>query len=101
MPNERNAKLWQNRGEDHETISCVAAGCLLRAADCGCTSGQRRRRFRHSRRRAYFNRQKLDRVGDYLRNEIAQGKIPGAIVLIRQHARGTPEDSADGEKADL
>jgi len=36
---------------------------------------------------AHFNRQKLDRVGDYLRDEIAQGKIPGAIVLIRQHGK--------------
>lgn len=36
---------------------------------------------------AHFNRQKLDRVGDYLRDQIAQGKIPGAILLIRQHGK--------------
>jgi CubicO group peptidase (beta-lactamase class C family) len=36
---------------------------------------------------AHFNPQKLDRVGDYLRDQIAQGKIPGAIVLIRQHGK--------------
>ena len=36
---------------------------------------------------AHFNRQKLDRVGDYLRDQITQGKIPGAIVLIRQHGK--------------
>ena len=34
---------------------------------------------------AHFNRQKLERVGDYLREQVAAGKIPGAIVLIRQH----------------
>ena len=34
---------------------------------------------------AHFNQQKLQRVSDYLRDEIANGKIPGAIVLIRQH----------------
>jgi CubicO group peptidase (beta-lactamase class C family) len=28
---------------------------------------------------------KLERIGDYLRNEIATGKIPGAIMLIQQH----------------
>jgi len=28
---------------------------------------------------------KFARVGDYLRNEIATGKIPGAIMLIQQH----------------
>src|SRR5260370_28880691 len=37
---------------------------------------------------AHFNPQKLERVGDYLRDQIAQGKIPGAILLIEQH--GTP-----------
>jgi CubicO group peptidase (beta-lactamase class C family) len=36
---------------------------------------------------AHFNAQKLERVGDYLRDEIAQGKIPGAIVLIQQHGK--------------
>jgi len=34
---------------------------------------------------AHFNLQKLQRVGEYLREQIANGKIPGAIVLIRQH----------------
>jgi CubicO group peptidase (beta-lactamase class C family) len=37
---------------------------------------------------ASFSPAKLQRVGDYLRNEIATGKIPGAILLIEQH--GTP-----------
>ena len=36
---------------------------------------------------AHFNRQKLERVGDYLREQVAAGKIPGAIVLIRQHGK--------------
>jgi CubicO group peptidase (beta-lactamase class C family) len=36
---------------------------------------------------AHFNAKKLERVGDYLRDQIAQGKIPGAIVLIRQHGK--------------
>jgi CubicO group peptidase (beta-lactamase class C family) len=34
-----------------------------------------------------FSPAKLERVGDYLRNEIATGKIPGAILLIQQHGR--------------
>jgi CubicO group peptidase (beta-lactamase class C family) len=34
---------------------------------------------------ANFSPAKLDRVGDYIRNEIATGKIPGAIILIQQH----------------
>src|SRR3977135_2900248 len=31
--------------------------------------------------------EKLARVGDYIRNEISTGKIPGAILLIQQHGR--------------
>src|SRR5476649_1471396 len=34
---------------------------------------------------AGFSQPKLQRVGDYIRNEIATGKIPGAVVLIQQH----------------
>src|ERR1700737_471267 len=34
---------------------------------------------------ASFSREKLERFGDYIRNEIATGKIPGAIILIQQH----------------
>jgi CubicO group peptidase (beta-lactamase class C family) len=34
---------------------------------------------------ASFSSEKLARVGDYIRNEIASGKIPGAIMLIQQH----------------
>jgi CubicO group peptidase (beta-lactamase class C family) len=36
---------------------------------------------------AHFNPQKLAKVGDYLRDQIAAGKIPGAIVLIQQHGK--------------
>ena len=34
-----------------------------------------------------FSPARLERVGDYLRNEIATGKIPGAIILIQQHGQ--------------
>jgi CubicO group peptidase (beta-lactamase class C family) len=34
-----------------------------------------------------FSSDKLERVGDYIRNEIATGKIPGAILLIQQHGK--------------
>jgi CubicO group peptidase (beta-lactamase class C family) len=36
---------------------------------------------------AHFNLQKLAKVGDYLRDLIANGKIPGAIVLVQQHGK--------------
>ena len=36
---------------------------------------------------AHFNLQRLAKAGDYLRDQIAQGKIPGAIVLVQQHGK--------------
>src|SRR3954453_8043723 len=36
---------------------------------------------------AHFNPQKLAGIGDFFRNEIATGQIPGAIVLIQQHGK--------------
>src|ERR1700704_3800383 len=36
---------------------------------------------------AHFNPQKLERIGEFFRGEIADGKIPGAIVLIQQHGK--------------
>src|SRR6266478_3589972 len=34
-----------------------------------------------------FSRAALDRIGDYIRNEVATGKIPGAILLLQQHGK--------------
>src|SRR5665213_1811007 len=36
---------------------------------------------------AHFNPQKLERVSDYLRDQVSTGKIPGAILLIQQHGK--------------
>ena len=36
---------------------------------------------------AHFNPQKLQRIDDYFRDLIANGKIPGAILLISQHGK--------------
>ena len=36
---------------------------------------------------AHFNPQKLERIGAFFRNEVATGKIPGAILLIEQHGK--------------
>lgn len=34
-----------------------------------------------------FSADRLKRVGDYFENEVASGKIPGAVVLIQQHGK--------------
>jgi len=36
---------------------------------------------------AHFNPKKLEKIGDFFRNEVATGKIPGAILLIQQHGK--------------
>jgi CubicO group peptidase (beta-lactamase class C family) len=36
---------------------------------------------------AVFSSEKLGRIDDFFKNEVATGKIPGAMVLIRQHGR--------------
>src|SRR6266581_5315924 len=36
---------------------------------------------------ASFSQERLQRVGDYIGNEIATAKIPGAIMLILQHGQ--------------
>jgi len=35
----------------------------------------------------HFSSEGLARVSDFIRNEVASGKIPGAILLIQQHGR--------------
>jgi CubicO group peptidase (beta-lactamase class C family) len=42
---------------------------------------------------AHFNPQKLEKVGEFFRNEVATGKIPGAILLIQQHGKPVYHES--------
>ncbi|MGB3447469.1 MAG: serine hydrolase domain-containing protein, partial [Xanthobacteraceae bacterium] len=36
---------------------------------------------------AKFSQAKLAKIADFFNNEIAQGKIPGAVLLIHQHGK--------------
>lgn len=36
---------------------------------------------------AHFSQEKLAKIGEFFRKQIADGKIPGAIVLIQQHGK--------------
>jgi CubicO group peptidase (beta-lactamase class C family) len=42
---------------------------------------------------AHFNQDKLAKVGEFFRNEVSTGKIPGAIVLIQQHGKPVYHES--------
>ena len=65
----------------------AAASCLARWRFWLCAAaGHGRMRARGvARQGADFSRAKLERVSDLFRNEVAAGKIPGAILLIQQH----------------
>jgi CubicO group peptidase (beta-lactamase class C family) len=42
---------------------------------------------------ARFDLEKLAKVGEFFKNEVATGKIPGAIVLIQQHGKPVYHES--------
>jgi CubicO group peptidase (beta-lactamase class C family) len=54
-------------------LSVLASGAVFAEAPLAVSNG--------------FSREGLTRVSDYLRNEVATGKIPGAVLLIQQHGQ--------------
>ena len=42
---------------------------------------------------AHFNKDKLAKLGEFFRNEVTTGKIPGAILLIQQHGKPVYHES--------
>src|ERR1700694_4900818 len=42
---------------------------------------------------AHFNPQKLEKIGEFFKNEVTTGKIPGAILLIQQHGKPVYHES--------
>jgi CubicO group peptidase (beta-lactamase class C family) len=42
---------------------------------------------------AHFNPQKLEKIGEFFRNEVATGKISGAILTIQQHGKPVYHES--------
>jgi CubicO group peptidase (beta-lactamase class C family) len=72
-------KRWRTdgftrRGFVAALASLIGAACSVRAESPSAAP--------HS-----FSAAGLDRVGDYIRSEIATGKIPGAVLLIQQHGK--------------
>jgi CubicO group peptidase (beta-lactamase class C family) len=75
-------KRWRTDGAAHRAT--VAAAVALFVITAIATAGRAESPLSKA---AGFSRAGLARVGDYMRNEVATGKIPGAIVLIQQHGR--------------
>jgi CubicO group peptidase (beta-lactamase class C family) len=75
-------KRWRTDGFTRRCSIAAALALLLPALAVGAGDAQSPPAAWSS-----FSPEKLDRVGDYIRNEIATGKIPGAILLIQQHGK--------------
>jgi CubicO group peptidase (beta-lactamase class C family) len=71
--------MKRSRAEPSRRV--VAAALLLGAIAVAWPRGG------HAGAARSFSAEGLARVGDYIRNEIATGKIPGAILLIQQHGK--------------
>src|SRR6266404_4262021 len=75
-------KRWRTDGFTRRCAIAAALALLLPAIAVGAGNAESPLAASSS-----FSPEKLDRVGDYIRNEIATGKIPGAILLIQQHGK--------------
>ena len=78
--------------EAHGELTACARALLLsrrrwRARSAPAAPDREREPESAGAARAAFHAQAFERVGDYIRNEIATGKIPGAILLIQQHGK--------------
>ena len=78
-----------NSGErDNEFTARGAVADLRRAAhDRDDAAGLCGRHLRYSRRARISIRKNCSAIGEFFRDEIANGKIPGAILLIQQHGK--------------
>ena len=74
-------KPWRTEGFTRRCTIAAALALLSSAIAAGPFSAGNA----ESPASSSFSPEKLDRVGDYIRNEVATGKIPGAILLIQQH----------------
>ena len=81
-------KRWRTEGFTRR--SCVAAALAVLVAVGRPGAGSTAPPVPAS---VSFSTEKLAFVGDYLRNEIATGKIPGAVILIQQHGRPVYSES--------
>src|SRR6202035_2648770 len=80
-------KRWRTEGFTRRATIAAALKLLILAIIAGQPSAGCAESPSPSPVAASFSRARLQRVGDYIRNEIATGKIPGAIVLIQQHGQ--------------
>jgi len=78
-------RRWRTDGFGRRRHVAAALALLVVALAAGWSSGSRAES--PPAIASSFSPARLAHVGDYFRNEIATGQIPGAILLIQQHGR--------------
>src|SRR5215216_352784 len=78
-------KPWRTDGIGRRDLVVAALAFCLGAGAPGWPDAARAKSPAPAARS--FSSEGLARVGDYIRNEIASAKIPGAILLIQQHGK--------------
>src|ERR1700690_3844113 len=87
-------KRWRTDGSAPRN---VAAGLALLVAVIAVNSGRTESPLPVA---TGFSPEGLARVGDYIRNEITTGRIPGAVLLIQQHGQAVLSESFGVRDAD-
>src|ERR1700682_6593529 len=83
-------KRWRSDGSARRCAIAAGRALLLPAIAVGASNAES-----PSAASSSFSPENLDRVGDYIRNEIATGKIPGAILLIQQDGKPVYFENVD------
>ena len=78
-------KPWQTDGVRRGRLVATVLALLPLAAAVGRPDTGNAQPLRDAS--SSFSPDKLARVGDFIHNEVATGKIPGAVILIQQHGR--------------
>src|SRR6202790_5312765 len=76
-------KRWRTEGFTRRATIAAALALLILAIIAGQPSAGCAESPSPSPVAASFSRARLQRVGDYIRNEIATGKMPGELRLIQ------------------
>src|SRR5689334_7597865 len=75
-------KRWRT---ESAAIRCLAAAALALVLVGGAPHGVRAES--QAPVAATLSQAGLERIGDYLHNEVRTGKIPGGVLLIQQHGK--------------
>src|SRR5436190_2111856 len=79
-----SGKIWGGDMNSCHLLRSLACGALLAIATASSASAEGTFDIPAG---AHFNQDKLAKVGEFFKNEVATGKIAGAIVLIQQHGK--------------